>query len=387
MTPPIQDTYFFLYEQPAYRRIDLCGYAIEYQTPVFSKDVYEVERGMAFASVDDAYRDWMAHGRSAGLAYAPGKNTYLKIMLKVKDEPELIVKWIEHHAAIVGYHNLVIMNCGSVNAHFLEILHGYRDRVLILDYDQYYDKLSFPGTNVALFSLLARNCKYLTILDADEFLFGYRDGTIAREHAAAIVREGRQAIYAGTWITNAMPPQEAPGGDIDFDSPITFSLDPASLRDGTFAGKSVMLAPLVFEIGYIGHNLHLRDTISRLEAGSFGQLLVFHLATLGPALVRSRALKHLHAKGIVPADMAAAEVEGYLAQRLAGGDLDAAALEYVNRYLATPAPGQPPYLHTRLLADDSRGPEPQPALAAALAHFDFAGLLRESFEKCAITLR
>ena len=29
MTSPIQDTYFFLYDQPAYRRIDLCGYAIE----------------------------------------------------------------------------------------------------------------------------------------------------------------------------------------------------------------------------------------------------------------------------------------------------------------------------------------------------------------------
>lgn len=158
---------------------------------------------MAFASADDAYRDWMAHGRSAGLAYAPGKNTYLKIMLKVKDEPELIVKWIEHHGAIVGYHNLVIMNCGSVNAHFLEILHGYRD-----------------------------------------------------------------------------------------------------------------------------------GTISRLKVGSFGQLLVFHLATLGPALVRSRALKHLHAKGIVPADMATAEVEA--------GDLVAAALEYVNRYMATPAPGHVP---------------------------------------------
>jgi hypothetical protein len=29
MTSPIQDTYFFLYDQPAYRRIHLCGYAIE----------------------------------------------------------------------------------------------------------------------------------------------------------------------------------------------------------------------------------------------------------------------------------------------------------------------------------------------------------------------
>ena len=86
--------------------------------------------------------------------------------------------------------------------------------------------------------------------------------------------------------------------------------------------------------------------------------------------------------------MPAAEVEGYLAQRLASGDLNAGALAYVNRYMsATAADGPPPFLYSRLLADDGAAPEAQPALAGALESVDFAGLLRESFEKCEISLR
>lgn len=307
-------------------------------------------------------------------------------MLKVKDEPELIVRWIEHHADIVGHHNLVVMNCGSTDPHFLAILHGYRDRVLVLDYDQYYDNLSFPGANAALYGMLMRNCKYLTILDADEFLVGQRDGAIARGYVGEILRAGSEDVYAGTWLTNTEPPPDAPGGGIDFASPIAFSLDDASLREGTFGGKSVVRAALAFEINYVGHNLHLRQTMARMDAGSFGQLLVFHLARLGPALVRARALKHLHAKGIVPPDLAPDQVGAYLAERLAAGTVDDAARVYVDRYLATAAaPDTQSAMRTCLLA--GAGPEAQPELAAALARTDFAGLLRDSFERCAITLR
>jgi hypothetical protein len=390
MTATIHDTYFFLLEQPAYRRLDLCAYAIEYQSASFSQDVYERARGKTFGSRDDAYRDWLDAGRAEGLPYAEGKNTYLKIVLKVKDEPELIVKWIEYHARIVGYHNLVVMNCGSVDPAFLDILQAYRDRVLILDYDQYYDNLSFPGANVALYSLLARNCKYLSILDADEFLFGHLDGTIAPGHAAAIVRDGTQDLYAGTWVTNALPPRDKPEGGIDFGHPIAFSLDPASLRDGTFAGKSVMRASLVFQTNYLGHNLHLRETIARMDAGSFGKLLVFHLAVLSPALARARVLKHLHAKGIVPPAMPLADVEAFLVERRARGDVDAGALIYIDRFMqageGVDAAGVP-VMTSGLLADAAGAPELQPALAPALAAVDFAGLVRESFEKCAIALR
>jgi hypothetical protein len=384
----IHDTYFFLYEQSAFRRLDLCAYDVQYRTGTFSQEVYEAARGQRFESLAAAYRDWQDVGRTAGLPYAPGKDTLLKIVLKVKDEPELIVRWIEHHAAIVGYHNLVIMNCGSTNAHFLQILQGYRDRVLILDYDQYYDKLSFPGSNVALYTLLMRNCKYLTILDADEFLFGMRDGGIAREHVGTILREGQQDIYAGTWLTNAVPPPDLPDGGIDFDSPLPFTLAEDSLREGTFAGKSVVRASLVFQTNYVGHNLHLRESMSHMNAGSFGRLMVFHLANLSPAVVRSRVLKHLYTRGVVPPELPPAQIDAYLADRVARGDLDEWAKVYVNRYLnAAVRPEPEPWMTTRLLSGTAAEPEPQPALAEALGRFDFAGLLRASWDKCVISLR
>lgn len=388
MSAEIYDTYFFLYDNPGHRRLDLCSFHVQYKTPSFSKDVYEAHRGQVFASVDEAYRDWVDTGRSLGICYAEGKDTLLKIVLKVKDEPELIGKWIEHHAGIAGYHNLVIMNCGSTDPRFLEMLHQYRDRILILDYDQYYDNLSFPHMNPALFSMLARNCKYLTILDADEFLFGYEDGTLSQQHVAKILREGAEDVYAGTWITNATPPLDNPDGSIAFSSPITFSLHEGSIKDGTFAGKSVTRASRLFEAAYVGHNLHVSNVMARMREGSFGKLFVLHLANLSPRLVRLRALKHLHAKEIVPRDMPLDEVEPYL-NGLTEEELSKnSAKEYVNRFLgAASIKEKPPYFAVELLCSPDAAPESHPEFSAAIEEFDFKDLLKVSLENCKIVLR
>lgn len=386
MTSDINDTYYFLYDQPDHRRLEFCAYAIQYRTAAFSRTVYERERGMVFASEDDAYLDWMAVGRTLGLPYAEGKNTYLKILLKVKDEPELIVQWIEYHAAIVGYDNLIIMNCGSTDSSFLAILHSYRERVLILDYEQYYDELSFPGKNIPLFALLMRNCKYLTVLDADEFLFGYKDGQISRANVADIVREGQYEVYPGAWITNHLAPPDLAQGGIDFSQPITFALDADSLRAGAIQGKSVVRASRVFDLHYVGHNLHLREVMRFIDARAFGKLFVFHLANLSPALVRARALKHLYAKGVVPRDMPAAEIAPFLTHQLDTQAMPEAGREYARRYLSGESVvGAAPLMAVNLSYQAS-APETHAAFTQAIERFDFAGLLQECFDSCKIFL-
>ena len=57
-----------------------------------------------------------------------GKDTLLKIILKAKDETYLIDTWIAHHATLVGYENLIIMDCGSQDPTYLEKLKFYASR-------------------------------------------------------------------------------------------------------------------------------------------------------------------------------------------------------------------------------------------------------------------
>lgn len=375
MAPKICDTFSFLLENPQFRQLAFVPVEIEYASADFSQEIYEQSSSRRFASRAAAYADWVARGRAEGQAYQPGKDTCLKIILKVRDEPALLRRWIEHHAAMVGCHNIVIMDCGSTDARHLAILAEYERRILILKYEHYYDRVHNVAENGPFYNMIAKTCRYLTVLDADEFLF-FREGEhIFTGGAAPLLREGDEAVYAGTWFTNTDPPDDA-AGRIDFSRPIGFALGEVAVDAGTVAGKAVVRADLCAQIGHIGHNLHAAGALARLGPGSFGRIGIFHLCQLGPGLMQPRSLKHLRTRGIVPGDVAAPqEVQAHLRARLQKGDLSRADELYAQRYLGTAAPlGQgAPRFTTSLLA--GAGAERQEALAAALETFDFAALL------------
>ncbi|RAK67788.1 glycosyltransferase family 2 protein [Phenylobacterium kunshanense] len=372
------DTFFYLLDHPHDRRYELLGRNIPYRTPRFSRDVYEESRGRSFASLDEAYLDWVEHGRAAGLAYAPGRDTTLKIVLKVKDEPDLLERWITYHAAMVGLENLVVVDCGSVDPAHWAILDRYQHDMLVLRYPDYYDLLHAVGRNKPLYYWLARNAKFVTVMDADEFLFGYDGKTISPHHVVPVLRTGGEAVHAPTWISNAAAP-EMSGGRIDWDRPIAFALDAESLWSGTVAGKSIVRTDALFEAAYVGHNLHVGRVVSRMTEGSFGKFFQFHLSALSPEISRRRIAKHLRAKGFLPAKVEGeAAVSEFLLQLLRADGADPTAAYYAERYLEPPtgSPGGEPQFSSRLLAGVDH--EASQAFTSAIDAFDFRRVWTET---------
>lgn len=376
MTAPI-DTFFFLLDHPAVRHFNLLSDRKPYMTPRFVQEVYEDARKQRFPSREAAYQDWVDYGRMAGLEYAPQQNTLLKIVLKVKDEPELLQRWLDYHAAIVGLSNLVIMDCGSTDTEHWRILNRVREDVLILSFPGWYDRLHVVEEYPGLYYWLTRNCRYLTVMDADEFIFGFDGETISPLHVTQVLREAVEPIFAPTWITNAAWPTTSASG-VDWDEPIRFALDQPSLTEGLISGKSVVRSSDLLDMGYIGHNLHVGRVMERMTPGSFGQLFQFHIPELGPRISRRRAAKHLAVRGVLPPGLTdETAIEDHLRAVKATNPERWHIWYYIDRYLnaGEPIPPRGPTFETRLLTGAT---EKSSAFNAQIGAFDFVRIWRET---------
>ena len=150
--------------------------------------------------------------------------------------------------------NLIILDCGSQDPAYLKKLSAYTSRILILDYRRYYDHIHSTSSNKDFFSLLGANCRYLTILDADEFLVARMGELFSGQFVKQVLRARNLPMFCGVWITAAAStcgPATACHLDVS----------PAMLSAGAVAGKAVARHDVVFAIGHLGHNLHVADVL------------------------------------------------------------------------------------------------------------------------------
>lgn len=371
----LYDTYFAMLERPELRQIGAGRIEIFHQTDEFSPEIYANSAKQSFATRDSAYLHWLTIGRRAGLEWAPGKDTLLKIILKAKDEPELIDIWVAHHAAIVGYHNLVIVDCGSTNPRYLERLKHYSSKLLVFSYRRYYDHLHTPTSNYDFFKLLSENAKFISILDADEFLIAGKAGLYSASFVKTTLQAGRAGFFCGSWLNASV----RDGTSLDSSSAIacTISLDIDTLRNGTLAGKSIVRSDLVFEIGHLGHNLHSATTFRYVTEDSFKKIFVIHLKEISPEVTRERAVKHLAAKGVL-VNVSRAELSDHIKKLACDTAYDAAVRGYARQYL-----GRKPELHVSGISSSEAAlintlqSQSLNDLERLLERFDIPALIRE----------
>lgn len=380
----VADTYFYLLENPRERQLGLAGDHIRYSTARFDEQVYSLARGKEFSSRSAAYQDWLDCGRQLGLQYNHANHTILKIVLKAKDEPELIDKWIAHHAGIVGYDNIIILDCGSENPDYLNALKRYSNHVIIFSYRKTYNNIHSPRANAPFFRLLAHNAKYVAVLDADEFLIGLRNGQFSAKSTVEILRDGNEDVYAGTWLNNyhRIPAAE---GQIDWSKPISLRAGDKDIIAGTVAGKSVVSTRSLLSVSHIGHNLHVLDVAQLMSERSFGQIFIIHARALDATIVEERTAKHLRGKGVIPRNVhKRSEIEKLLGRyREDKSTLAAGAVKYVNMYLnrfeLAPCDVS---ASTKLLG--SVVSEEIPKISESLARIDFSAILKRSLTQLAI---
>lgn len=338
------DTYYALLENSRINGMEDFGSTIGHVTPDFDQATYEKARGCTFETFRDAYTDWVAEGRSQGLTYAPGKDTVLKIALKVKDEPELLSAWIDHHASIVGLHNLIVLDTGSVDPAHWEILRKVQDKVLVVNYEKHYNTSHFPWQNREFYNLLTRSCRYFTVLDADEFLARRTGDELSSADIVSTLRASTTPVFAGTWIYNATPPQI--DSELTTSASVTFSTKKEPLVAGTVAGKSIVSSRHFFDARYVGHNMHIAQVVELLEPASFGVFAVLHVKTLPTSVVRNRARNHLTTLGLLSTDMSEAAATDRIRTVMETTVLSPRATRYIGEFLDATTP-------TSSIAEDS----------------------------------
>ncbi|KQM21482.1 hypothetical protein ASE73_15650 [Sphingomonas sp. Leaf24] len=369
------DTYYYLLERPEQRQFGLLGYDIEHVSASFDAEVYARAREISFQNASEAYRDWVAVGRRIGLTYNAASNTTLKIILKVKDEPELIDKWVNHHAAIVGYENIVILDCGSQEPEYLAKIERYARKMIVLSYPNHYNTIHNPQANVDLYNLICANARYMTILDADEFLFASHEGKLSPSAVIPLLERSDESAFAGTWL-NVQTIIPEVDGVLDWSIKAELAVGPKDIKQGTVAGKSVIATSVVRGLSHLGHNLHVPKVADIMTESSFGRIFILHARNLDIRIVEKRAIKHLRTKGVLPDQMTdRGEIGDFLEQyRHDTVTLSSDAKTYVTAFLnGFRPPAAQAIEQTNLLAGASR--ELLPLLNANLGKVDFAELL------------
>jgi glycosyltransferase involved in cell wall biosynthesis len=373
------DTFSYMLDHPAERRLEVFAKHVEYMTNQFEQPVYEESRKQRFRTTEDAYFDWIHFGKAEGLFFAEGKHTLLKVILKVKDEPHIIKTWIEYYARAVGYHNIIIADCGSTDPAFLEILKQYEQRILILRYENYYNHLHWVHANLDLFKTVLINCKYIAVIDADEFLFGMQGNSISQRAVCETLQHSSEDVLAGTWFENVTIP-DTNEGRCDLRGPLKFSLDETGMKFGTFGGKAIVKSSAVLSVNYVGHNF-FKGVVERITPTSFGRIGILHINKFGPSIVKSRSLMHLKTKGVVPKDIDDRDITHFLSDLLSAGRNAPIEALYIRRYLGkNDAFREASKTFTTHIIEGLESEE-NPLFCEAFSGFDFLALLAEKTQR------
>jgi hypothetical protein len=257
--------------------------------------------------------DWDAERTSlcSRIASVPA---VLKILLKTKNDPILLDRWIEHHSKIVEPPNILIFDNMSDDPDVLSV-YDQHPEILVMRFKGFHNNVHRVGLFGDLYASLRDSSQYFVFLDTDEFLT-LIDGD--RYHPDGSILEFLQSnpvpqVFPGTWLynTNWTANQFISGTTPDY------------LSSGLAWGKPILRsdAPLG---GYLNHNIQLQ---SALFSGTIHtNLFVLHLANLSPRQRISSNLNKLIARGFAqPLDTPEA-----VCQYTLDGVSDANIVQYVS---------------------------------------------------------
>ncbi len=135
---------------------------------------------------------------------ADDRRATLKIILKTRDENLLLQDWISHHANIVGYENLLILDNLSTDQDVLGIYDRYSSIIPIGAFDGFVDNPHSKSLFAPLYDWLAETTAYYILLDTDERLiwaendFYLHDWRIVEK----LARLQAASALAGAWLYN-----------------------------------------------------------------------------------------------------------------------------------------------------------------------------------------
>jgi hypothetical protein len=203
---------------------------------------------MPFADI----KDWSSNMKPI-CAEISERSTPFKILLKTKDEPEMLHSWIEHHSRIVGFAGLVIFDNMSSDPRVEAIYDKYRSVVSVYRYSEFHNLIHNTHYFPSLYAAIRQSCDHFAFLDTDEHLSCY-DGAGRFRLDSTIIpfldNQKSASILPGTWLQNI-------DGYTDH-----FSLYDRSipLKHGLKWGKPIISTKASFD-GMINHNTQIEHAL------------------------------------------------------------------------------------------------------------------------------
>ena len=212
----------------------------------------------------------------------------LKIVLKTKNDPFFIERWIKHHIKIVGPENLIIFDNMSDDPEVLSTYLKYGDQIHIIQFAGPHNNVHHIPTYNNLYRSLAKSSKYFLFVDTDEYLVLIENATYCDDSRILhfILENRNYAVFPTVWLwnTNWSSTQFHCG------------TEPCHLALSLACGKPLIRSDKI-PFGYVNHNFQLG---TQLFAPPFkSSLFLLHLAHLFPTQRISGNVNKLIARGIV----------------------------------------------------------------------------------------
>lgn len=210
----------------------------------------------------------------------------LKIILKTKDDPFFLERWIAHHARIATEENLIIFDNMSTDPDVIKI---YEDRphLPVFTFSGMHNNIHDWEMQRDLYDALHQASTHFCFLDTDEFLGAIIDNHwIADESISSLLRSGEAA--PATWLFNAA------GSDRIFEVK-----DANELEQGLLWGKPILPSPPSMA-GVLTHSVQYDPSIFKSTRTT--NFFILHLKNLDREQRIQANIKKLKSRGIIPAD-------------------------------------------------------------------------------------
>jgi len=193
-----------------------------------------------------------------------------KIILKTKNEYNLIDLWIQYYSKLVGKENILIFDNNSTDHRIFDIYNHHSIQVQNIPKNP--DSIHLYWWNKNFYEEIFASSDWFAVLDTDEFLCSYKDGVFSVEGVLDILKNSsNNKILGSIWLSHMHS-----GKSIEY-----FKVN--TDKHNIYAGKAIIGTsyPLLRDIIY-GHNASCINQNGDIDAELSSGLVLLHLDRIDP---------------------------------------------------------------------------------------------------------
>jgi hypothetical protein len=214
--------------------------------------------------------------------------SFLKIIVKVKNDPQGLHEWIKYYSGIVDPRDLIIFDNMSDEENMIEYCSGLIGEFSVFKFSGFQDNIHNTNIFSELYDALSKSSQYFAFFDIDERLMLFEDG---RQVSGELIvpflkRHDHVDVFPGTWLDNAMG-----SGTIFF---CGTSIN--TLEWGVTWGKPILKSSMDFDVIMI-HNIQINQ--NKYSDNTPLNFVCLHLKNLDPIRRVKVNIAKLIAQGVI----------------------------------------------------------------------------------------